>query len=60
MPLVMTHGWPGSVIEFMGVVEALTNPDDPAQAFHLVLPSLPGFAKPVPCPGCALRRPGGC
>ena len=43
MPLVMTHGWPGSVIEFMGVVEALTNPDDPAQAFHLVLPSLPGF-----------------
>ena len=43
MPLVMTHGWPGSVIEFIGVVEALTKPDDPAQAFHLVLPSLPGF-----------------
>lgn len=43
LPLVMTHGWPGSVIEFMGVIEALTDPDDPAQAFHLVLPSLPGF-----------------
>lgn len=43
MPLVMTHGWPGSVIEFMGVIEALTNPADPAQAFDLVLPSLPGF-----------------
>ena len=43
MPLIMTHGWPGSVIEFMGVIEALTNPDDPAQAFDLVLPSLPGF-----------------
>lgn len=43
LPLIMTHGWPGSVIEFMGVIEALTNPDDPAQAFDLVLPSLPGF-----------------
>ena len=43
MPLIMTHGWPGSVIEFMGVIEALANPDDPAQAFDLVLPSLPGF-----------------
>jgi pimeloyl-ACP methyl ester carboxylesterase len=39
----MTHGWPGSVIEFMGVIEGLTNPADPAQAFDLVLPSLPGF-----------------
>lgn len=48
-PLIMTHGWPGSVIEFMGVIEGLTNPADPAQAFDLVLPSLPGFgfsAKP--------------
>jgi hypothetical protein len=43
MPLIMTHGWPGSVIEFMGVIEALTDPDDPTQAFDLVLPSLPGF-----------------
>ena len=43
MPLIMTHGWPGSVIEFLGVIEALTNPADPAQAFDLVLPSLPGF-----------------
>lgn len=44
MPVVMTHGWPGSVIEFMGVINQLTNPDDPAApAFHLVLPSLPGY-----------------
>lgn len=44
MPVVMTHGWPGSVIEFMGVIDQLTNPDDPAApAFHLVLPSLPGY-----------------
>lgn len=43
LPLVMTHGWPGSVIEFMGVIEALTNPDEQGQAFDLVIPSLPGF-----------------
>ncbi len=43
LPLVMTHGWPGSVIEFMGVVEQLTQPEDPLLAFDLVLPSLPGF-----------------
>jgi pimeloyl-ACP methyl ester carboxylesterase len=42
-PLIMTHGWPGSVIEFMGTIEALTNPADPADAFQLVLPSLPGY-----------------
>ncbi|WP_446654612.1 epoxide hydrolase family protein [Blastomonas sp.] len=42
-PLIMTHGWPGSVLEFMAVIEPLTNPADPADAFHLVIPSLPGF-----------------
>ncbi|MGQ3179807.1 MAG: epoxide hydrolase family protein [Blastomonas fulva] len=42
-PLIMTHGWPGSVMEFMEVIEPLTNPADPADAFHLVIPSLPGF-----------------
>lgn len=43
MPLILTHGWPGSVIEFLGVVQALTNPPDPRDAFHVVVPSLPGF-----------------
>ena len=43
VPLVMTHGWPGSVIEFMGVIEALANPADGELAFHVVAPSLPGF-----------------
>ncbi len=43
MPLIMTHGWPGSVIEFMDAIEGLVNPEDQAQAFDLVLPSLPGF-----------------
>ena len=46
-PLVMTHGWPGSVVEFGDVVGPLTDPrahgGDPADAFHLVLPTIPGF-----------------
>ncbi len=43
LPLLMTHGWPGSVVEFMEVIEPLTNPADPADAFHVVCPSLPGY-----------------
>jgi pimeloyl-ACP methyl ester carboxylesterase len=46
-PLVMTHGWPGSVIEFLDVVGPLTDPVTygglAEDAFHLVLPSLPGY-----------------
>ncbi|MCD7058494.1 epoxide hydrolase family protein [Pelagibacterium xiamenense] len=43
-PLILTHGWPGSVAEFAHVVEALAEPGDPdAPAFHVVVPSLPGF-----------------
>lgn len=44
VPLVMTHGWPGSVAEFVGVIDDLADPeDDTAPAFHVVAPSLPGF-----------------
>ena len=47
LPLLMTHGWPGSVLEFRKVIGPLTNPvahgGDARDAFHLVLPSLPGF-----------------
>jgi epoxide hydrolase len=47
LPLIITHGWPGSVIEFFKIIGPLTNPTDhggPAQdAFHVVVPSLPGF-----------------
>ncbi len=47
MPLVMTHGWPGSIVEFQAVAGPLTDPrahgGDAAGAFHLVLPSIPGF-----------------
>ena len=43
LPLVLTHGWPGSVVEFLKVIEPLTNPPDPRDAFHVVVPSLPGY-----------------
>ena len=43
IPLLMTHGWPGSIVEFLDVIEPLTNPDDDGDAFHLVMPSIPGY-----------------
>src|SRR5215469_15303498 len=47
LPLVMTHGWPGSIVEFHKVIEPLTDPaahgGDAADAFHVVCPSLPGY-----------------
>jgi microsomal epoxide hydrolase len=47
VPMLITHGWPGSVAEFLDVIGPLTDPrahgGDPANAFHLVIPSLPGF-----------------
>ena len=41
--LLLTHGWPGPVFEFLDVIGPLTQPDDPADAFHVLVPSLPGF-----------------
>jgi len=47
LPLIMTHGWPGSVIELLETIGPLTDPTahggDAEDAFHLVLPSLPGY-----------------
>jgi pimeloyl-ACP methyl ester carboxylesterase len=47
VPLILTHGWPGSTVEFMDVIGPLTDPaahgGDPADAFHVVAPSLPGY-----------------
>ena len=46
-PLLLTHGWPGSFVEFTKVIGPLTDPaaygGDPADAFHVVIPSLPGY-----------------
>jgi len=45
LPLVITHGWPGSIVEFHKVIEPLVNPASgrPEDAFHVVCPSLPGY-----------------
>jgi len=62
MPLIITHGWPGSVVEFMNIIGPLTDPPayggDPADAFHLVVPSIPGYAfsGPTQQAGWHMRR----
>ena len=47
LPLVVTHGWPGSIIEQLKLIEPLTDPTahggDAADAFHVVIPSMPGY-----------------
>jgi pimeloyl-ACP methyl ester carboxylesterase len=52
IPLVITHGWPGSVVEFTRIIGPLTDPrrhgGDPADAFHVIAPSLPGFGFSTP------------
>jgi epoxide hydrolase len=57
LPLLLTHGWPGSVVEFERVIGPLTDPArhgaDRRDAFHVVAPSIPGFAFSTP-----LRQPG--
>jgi epoxide hydrolase len=57
LPLLVTHGWPSSPVEFLEVIGPLTDPaaggGDPADAFHLVIPSLPGYGFSTP-----VREPG--
>jgi len=52
LPLLLTHGWPGSIVEFLDVIGPLTDPrshgGDPAAAFDVVIPSLPGFGFSAP------------
>jgi len=62
IPLILTHGWPGSVFEYLNVIGPLTDPHahgkDPATAFSLVIPSLPGFgfSAPLADRGWSTRR----
>ena len=62
IPLIITHGWPSSFVEFLGVIGLLTDPaahgGDAADAFHVVAPSLPGFgfSTPLAEPGWHLGR----
>ena len=65
MPLVMTHGWPGSIVEFQKVIGPLCDPSahggDAADAFHIVCPTLPGYGfsgKPTQ-PGWGVDKIGG-
>jgi epoxide hydrolase len=61
-PLMLIHGWPGSVVEFLEVIGPLSNPrahgGDPADAFNLVIPSIPGhgFSRPLSAPGWTHHR----
>jgi epoxide hydrolase len=61
-PLIVTHGWPGSIVEFLDVIGPLSDPrahgGDPAVAFDLVIPSMPGygFSGPTREPGWNLYR----
>jgi epoxide hydrolase len=65
LPLLVTHGYPSSVVEFLEIVGPLTDPrahgGDPADAFHLVAPSVPGFgfSTPVRQPGWEVARTAG-
>lgn len=44
IPVILTHGWPGSILEYLDVIAPLTEPESPElPAFHVVIPSLPGF-----------------
>ena len=64
-PLLLIHGWPGSIVEFLDVIGPVSDPrahgGDPADAFHLVIPSLPGFgfSGPTSEPGWTSRRMAG-
>jgi pimeloyl-ACP methyl ester carboxylesterase len=76
LPMIVTHGWPGSVIEQLKIIGPLTNPEahggHASDAFHLVIPSLPGYGfsgkplRPAGAPsasrvtGCSSRKKQGC
>jgi pimeloyl-ACP methyl ester carboxylesterase len=53
LPIILTHGWPGLFWELLPLLPYLIHPDDPRDAFDVVIPSLPGFgfSPPAPHPG---------
>ncbi|MEU8828470.1 epoxide hydrolase [Streptomyces sp. NPDC048636] len=65
LPLMLAHGWPNSFVEFLDLIGHLTDPrahgGDPAQAFHVVVPSVPGFgfSAPPTSTGWNVARVGG-
>jgi pimeloyl-ACP methyl ester carboxylesterase len=65
VPMLLMHGWPGSFVEFLDVIGPLTDPrshgGDPTDAYHLVIPTLPGFgfSGPTPDSGWTIARIAG-
>ena len=63
LPLILSHGWPGSFVEFLDLIGPLTDPKahglDVSIAFDLVIPSLPGFgfSSPMSSPHAGIGRP---
>lgn len=66
LPLLLTHGWPGSFLEYIKLVPLLSDPDahgaDPADAFTVIVPSLPGygFSDPLRPAGLTGREVAAC
>jgi epoxide hydrolase len=64
-PLLITHGWPGSIVEFLALIPRLTDPErfggTPADAFHVVAPSLQGYggSPPATCPNMSPKAIAG-
>jgi epoxide hydrolase len=64
--LLLLHGWPGGVVDFLDVIGPLSDPSahggHPADAFHLVIPSWPGFGRSTPLagPGMSPAKMAGC
>lgn len=56
VPLLLIHGWPSSFLEFLGVCEALAEPQGDGPAFHVIVPSLPGYGFSTTRPGTSPRR----
>ena len=60
MPLVLTHGWPGSIVEYLDVIGPLIDPvthgGSAADAFHVVVPTIPGYGLSGPAVGWSTER----
>jgi epoxide hydrolase len=56
VPLMLIHGWPTSFLEFLGLCDALAEPEGDGPAFHVVVPSLPGYGFSETRPGTSPRR----
>lgn len=56
VPLLLIHGWPSSFLEFLDICDTLAEPEGDAPAFHVIIPSLPGYGFSATRPGISPRR----